>query len=270
MHVIELLQNCFRSALDPMHARRRESLLGSIVDLIRGRRLVLMDLARFWLGVERVAAPLKRIDRLLSNVHLSAERESIYAAMGRWSLRQPKPVIIVDWSPLGRQGQCYLLRAALAVGGRALTLWERVTPAIECNSARHEQALLDALQLMMPADVTPIMATDAGFKSPWFRAVAGMGWQYVGRVRGSVLVKPEAVIDKGDQWIQSMHLHALSHAASKDLGIFEVARSRPTVSRLILHAQPPRGRVLQTRSGNRSMASDSRKIANGHSEPLAL
>ncbi|MDZ4811492.1 MAG: IS4 family transposase, partial [Pseudomonadota bacterium] len=119
MHAVELLQSCLRSALEPMHALRRDALLGSVSALIEGRRLVLMDLARSWPGYRRVAAPLKRVDRLLSNVHLAAEQESIYAAMGRWCLCQPQPLIIVDWSPLNRRGNHYLLRAALAVGGRS-------------------------------------------------------------------------------------------------------------------------------------------------------
>ncbi|MDZ4813490.1 MAG: hypothetical protein SGI99_12895 [Pseudomonadota bacterium] len=77
MHAVKLLQKCLRSALDPMHARRRDALLGSVAALIEGRRLVLMDLARSWSGCERVATPLKRVDCLLSNVHLADERELI-------------------------------------------------------------------------------------------------------------------------------------------------------------------------------------------------
>ena len=91
MHAVKLMQKCLRSALEPMHARRREALLGSVA-LVAGRRLVLMDIARPWSGYERVAAPLKRVDRLLSNTHLTDERESIYAAMGRWGKGALTPV----------------------------------------------------------------------------------------------------------------------------------------------------------------------------------
>ena len=133
MHAVKLLQKCLRSALEPMHARRREALLGSVASLVEGRRLVLMDLARSWSGYARVAAPLKRVDRLLSNTHLAKERESIYAAMGRWCLCQRQPVIIVDWSPVGRRGKHYLLRAALAVG-LSSELWNRQTSKPQIRS----------------------------------------------------------------------------------------------------------------------------------------
>ena len=270
MHAVKLLQKCLRSALDPMHARRREVLLGSVAALIEGRRLVLMDWARSWPGQERVAAPLKRVDRLLSNVHLADERESIYAAMGQWCLCQPRPVIIVDWSPVNRRGKFYLLRAALAVGGRALTLWERVTPANECNAPQHEQALLRALKVMMPVGSVPVLVTDAGFKSPWFKAVSAMGWHFVGRLRGSVLVKPVEAVDTAEQWVQCKHLHALSRRKAKALGNFEIVRSRPSVCRLIVHATPPKGRVHRTLHGDRCRARYSRKIAQRHSEPWLL
>ena len=270
MHAVKLLQKCLRSALEPMHARRREALLGSVASLIEGRRLVLMDLARSWSGYARVAAPLKRVDRLLSNTHLAKERESIYAAMGRWCLCQRQPVIIVDWSPVGRRGKHYLLRAALAVGGRALTLWERVTPASECNAPQHEQALLHALKSMMPAGATPVLVTDAGFRSPWFKAVSAMGWHFVGRLRGSVLVKPAEVADTQDQWLKCRHLHALSGPKARALGAFEIARSRPTMCQLIVHATLPKGRVHRTLKGERCRARYSRKVAQSHSEPWLL
>jgi len=270
MHAVELLQKCLRSVLEPMHARRRETLLGSVAALIVGRRLVLMDLARSWPGQERVAAPLKRVDRLLSNTHLADERESIYSAMGKWCLCQPQPVILVDWSPVNRRGKFYLLRAALAVGGRALTLWERVTPASECNAPQHEQALLSALKLMMPAGSTPVLVTDAGFKSPWFKAVTAMGWHFVGRLRGSVLVKPVEAADAPDEWLQCKCLHALAGRKAKVLGMFEIVRSRPTTCRLIVHAAPPKGRVHRTLEGNRCRAHYSRQNAQRHSEPWLL
>ncbi|MDZ4813489.1 MAG: hypothetical protein SGI99_12890 [Pseudomonadota bacterium] len=125
---------------------------------------------------------------------------------------------------MNRRGNYYLLCAALAVGGRALTLWERVTPAKECNAPQHEQAPLRALELMMPVGATPVLVTDAGFKLPWFKAVSATGWHCVGRLRGSALVKPVGAVDAADQWVQCKHLHALSRRKAKALGNFEIVR----------------------------------------------
>ena len=57
----------------------------------------LMDVTRSWPNDERVRAPLKAFDRLLSNRHLHAEREQVYADMAHWLLRSEQPVIVIDW-----------------------------------------------------------------------------------------------------------------------------------------------------------------------------
>jgi hypothetical protein len=117
MHAVGLLRSCLRDVLDRMHGRRCAALLGAVRALIAGRRLTLMDLARSWPDALRVAGPLKKLDRLLGNVHLAGERDALYAAIVGWVVRQPRPVIVVDWSPLDRRGRFQLLRAGLAVGG---------------------------------------------------------------------------------------------------------------------------------------------------------
>ena len=37
--------------------------------------------------------------------------------------------------------------------------------------------------MMLPANCCPCILSDAGFKNPWFKAVASLGWDYVGRIR---------------------------------------------------------------------------------------
>ena len=57
-----------------------------------------------------------------------------------------------------------------------------------------EKQLLQRLRALLPKSVTPILVTDAGFRAPWFRAVARFGWHYIGRLRHRTLIQPEAVI----------------------------------------------------------------------------
>lgn len=78
-----------------MHRARSRVLLHAVEALITGRRLTLMDVARSWPGAERVRAPLKAFDRLLSNLHMHAEREHVYADMAAWLLRNKQPVIVI-------------------------------------------------------------------------------------------------------------------------------------------------------------------------------
>jgi hypothetical protein len=270
MHASEVLQRCLRSALVPMHGRRRSVLLQAVDALVGGRRLTLTDLARSWPGAERVAAPLKKIDRLLSNGHLSGECSSLYAALMQWCVRQPRPVIVVDWSDLDGKGRFHLLRAALAVGGRTLTLWERVAPLAEIGSPRHERDLLYALHAGIPAGCRPILITDAGFRAPWFKAVQELGWDFVGRLRHRMLAKPVGTPDEREQWVACRQLYALITRAPRDLGLFDVVRNRPVPCRLIVHRKPPRGRVHLNRAGQRAGLHNSRKHATREAEPWLL
>ncbi len=36
---------------------------------------------------------------------------------------------------------------------------------------------------MLPPHCRPILVTDAGFRTPWFKQVEALGWDWVGRIR---------------------------------------------------------------------------------------
>ena len=122
MRATQVLQKCLSFSLKAIHALREKSVMQAVDALLTGRRLTLMDMTRAWPGAERVRAPLKALDRLLSNPRLHVERESLYANMARWLLRGPHPVIVVDWSDLKADKSWCLLRAAVPVDGRTLTI----------------------------------------------------------------------------------------------------------------------------------------------------
>lgn len=166
-----------------MHALRSRVLLRSVEALIAGRRLTLIDVARSWPGAERVRAPLKAFDRLLSNWHLHGEREQIYADMARWLLRGERPVIVIDWSDLKEDKRWCLLRAAVPVGGRTLPVLDMVFDGKKQGTPAAEKRFLLRLKTLVPRGVHPVLVTDAGFRSPWFRGVSEMGWHWVGRLR---------------------------------------------------------------------------------------
>jgi hypothetical protein len=88
MHAVKVLRSCLGVVLNRMHARRCAALLDAVRALIAGRRLTLIELARSWPGALRVSAPLKKLDRLLGNLHLAQEREGLYAAIIAWAVRE--------------------------------------------------------------------------------------------------------------------------------------------------------------------------------------
>ncbi len=222
MHATEILRRTLSPALDPMHARRRKVLLNAVQSLIAGRRLTLTDLSRSWIGATFTHAPLKALDRLLSNRHLHGELDGLHRTMARWLLPEARPVIVVDWSDLKGDGRWCLLRAAVPVGGRSLTVYERIYPNARLNSPDAQREFLKALTKIIPAGKRPILVSDAGFRSDWFRAVVGQGWDYVGRLRNNTKIQQA----RGD-WQPCNSLHAGATSKPEALGAWSMVKGAP-------------------------------------------
>lgn len=272
MRASRVLQKCFPKSLGAMHALRKQALLKSVQALVSGRRLTLIDVARSWPGAERVAAPLKAFDRLLSNRHLQEERARIYAEMGRWLLRGKRPVIVIDWSDLKPDKSWCLLRAAVPVGGRTLSLLDEVHPGSEQGSRKAERRFLQRLARLIPPGVRPILVTDAGFCTPWFRDVEALDWDWVGRLRGRTLVKPADVDDRADQWLPCRALYELATTTPQEMPLMQTNRSDPLTCRCVIYGKPPKGRKHRNRRQRKevSASSSSRKSARREREPWLL
>ena len=270
MRATEVLQKCLSDALGSMHALRSRVLLRAVEAMIHGRRLTLIDLARSWPGAERIRAPLKALDRLLGNQHLHAERGAIYQVMARWLVRSKQPIIVIDWSDLKQDGSWHLLRAAIPVGGRTLPILDMVFPPSQQGSRKAEEQFLRRLAQVLPTEACPILVTDAGFRTPWFRAVEAMGWHWLGRLRGTTYLKPVDAPHEPSQWVTCKALYELAGQAPRDFKEMEVVRGKPLTAHVVLHAKPAQGRKHRNRRGLPARDSKSRKNAQRESEPWLL
>lgn len=270
MHAFAILQKILRPVSAQLDLRNARNLLLAVEALVRGRRLVLMDLARHWPGAERVRAPLKRLDRLLGNREVQAVRARFYSVAAAWLLRSPQPALIVDWSELKSDGRWHLLRAAVTARGRTITVYEEVHPKAKKNNAKVQAAFLKRLQGLLPAGVCPIVISDAGFQNPWFRAVEKLGWHWIGRVRHRTRVRLVGQQAIQDDWTCCKTLHAQASARACSLGEGQLARSNPLSCRLVLVRPPKRGRVQLTRYGTRARSRHSRAMAARAKEPWLL
>lgn len=270
MRASGVLQKCLSESLSRMHALRVHTLLQAVEGLVQGRRLTLIDVARAWPGAERVRAPLKALDRLLSNAHLQAEREPIHREMARWLLRGSQPVIVIDWADLKADRSWCLLRAAVPVGGRTLTVLDMVFPGSQQGTPAAERKFLQRLNALVPEGVCPILVTDAGFRTHWFRAVSALGWHWVGRLRGWTRVKPVGEGDAPEQWVDCRDLHGLACRTPRELPLMYINRSDPITCRLVVHAKPPQGRKHRTRLGAVACSSYSRKAAARERAPWLI
>jgi hypothetical protein len=101
--------------------------------------------------------------------------------------------------------------------------------------------------------------------------VQQQGWDWIGRVRAGILVKPHAAENAADhQWTPCTGLYRQARDGAGDLGVWDVVRRQPIVCRLVLHRKASRGRVDVTLTGQRARNRYSRKIAQRESEPWLL
>jgi hypothetical protein len=261
-----VLQKCLSGVMSSMHVCRARALLGAVQCLLSCRRLILMDMARSWPGAQRVRAPLKRLDRLLSNSHLGKEREALYAEMMRWLIRHPNPLILIDWSDLHEDCRWQLLRASIPMSGRALTVLEMVFPESMKGSPSAEKKFLQRLRALLPEGIKPILVTDAGFRAPWLRLVAKLGWYYVGRLRGRTRIQVADGV-----WFDNRQLHQRIRSKAHRVQDVRMVESDPWRMDLVLYRKPCQGRVrLSVRRKTRSRAFTSIKAQRREAEPWML
>lgn len=222
-----------------MHAARWQALCDVAVSAVNGSALTLSALALGTLRHATLRHRVKCVDRLLANAHLDIERTAVYRALAHaWLSRLPQLLIVVDWSSLTADLKWHWLRASVVVEGRSITLYEEVHPRHDLSARGvHRQFIKRLAAILPPNGRSPIVLTDAGFRTPWFRMVAAQGWHWIGRTRNRDFVR-----QPGGPWIPAKQLYARATAKAQDLGSFEAVRNRPLVCRFALIKHRPTGR----------------------------
>ena len=267
MHVLKVLHKTLSSTATPVHQIRCNALLAGVESLLNGAFLTVTALGR---GVSSPALEkhnIKRMDRLLSNGHLQRERPLIYRALCHYlCASQPRPVIVIDWTDIVEQERLLLIRAALAVNGRAIPLYEAVYPLKKYNTPRTHQHFLRELKSLLPATCTPIIVTDAGFRGPWFRAVEQLQWDWIGRIRNCVNYR----LTSRRTWRYSQDLYYRAHRKVQYLGAAELSSKHPYACHLYLYKKPRCGRTANRSVVHYSKHSNSDVFQKQQKDPWLL
>jgi len=116
-----------------MHKTRRDAVTACVKSLLNGSAATVTSIGR---GISTKAFEkhrIKRADRLLSNPHLLSETPFIYASICQlFCSSTSRPVISIDWSDLDDRKAHFLLRAAISLKGRPVTLYQEV----HCNKTK--------------------------------------------------------------------------------------------------------------------------------------
>ena len=267
MRPIERFFNIVRTTCQSIHKRRLDCLFAAANALINGKKLSLAGLGRNLESSAKTKHCIKRIDRLLANKKLSNELILIYQNMARFFLSYPRKILIlVDWSPLTRCGQFQLIRAAIPMGGRAITIYEETHLEKDYEKQEIHSQFLLKLKEVLPEKCCPIIVTDAGFKNPWFKAVQDLGWDWVGRIRGRTKYRWQG----SKKWMNASDLHEKATLKERFLGVVELAKSNPIVCSFYLFTQKKKHRVHLNLQGHRVRCSSSQKHARREREPWLI
>ena len=238
MYALSLLQTWFARNCDFIHEARAKAVVKVVRGLVDGGKAVLTEIGRHVRAGRYEKHGIKCADRMVGNLALHSARIPIYAALSSWLLsRTERPWIIVDWSDVALSHRYLMLKAAVPVGGRAVTIYEEVHPLKRYNNPKAHQRFLERLKTVVPGNCRPIIITDAGFRGPWFEAVAALGWDWIGRVRNEVKYR----MDDGGAWKYTRSLYYRATDRPSYLGRAWLSHKRPYLCQLHLYKALKRG-----------------------------
>ena len=143
MHAMRLLEKWLQRNAVIGHQAREHALVRVVDALLSGGRLALTHLGRHRPGRVFVKHYINAVDRLLGNPHLHRQRDGIYGALARTILGGvARPVILVDWADSALAHKQLILKAAVPVRGRAISIYEEVHPMRCYNTARTHRRFL--------------------------------------------------------------------------------------------------------------------------------
>lgn len=265
MHVKKLLHKF----LEPvMHKKRLSTLLLMVLAGLKSKRLSLTLLGRSMPSSAQERSCIRRSDRLLGNKHLQKERIFIYKIITNRLINLKKhPSIIVDWSKMPNNTM-HVLRAALVTKGRALTLYDELHPESKLGNKKTQNAFLDQLKFILPDTCKPIIITDAGFHPDWFRKVASLKWDYIGRIRSDS--RRTYRLDGHNVWEKLLGLYKRATHRPELIGEVLLYKSKPIKTHLYLYKGKHKGRKLLNRSGKERCNTRANKYKKSARDPWLL
>lgn len=267
MHARKVCHNVLENACAWMHAGRRGALTEGVLAAINERRLSVTGLGRAIDSEAKEKNCIKRADRLIGNAQLFREYRDVYCSFARLIIGAVKrPVVLVDWSDLDPYKRHYLLRASAAMDGRSLTLYEEVHTLKTKEKPTTHRIFLKRLKAILPEGCRPIIVTDAGFRTPWFKLVEKMDWDWVGRIRNRHMLR----YSENDEWFDSKTLYGMATSTPKYIGTMQMTRNSPLHCHFVLYKGKPRGRSKITCNGNRARSKHSEQCARRERDPWLL
>lgn len=229
MRVEEMVRQLVGGCSSVVHDNRLAAVVKVVEGIIRANRLVPATIGRNLPGRANPKHGIKCVDRLLGNPHMIMDRQAMFRALAERLLHGSSALlpILVDWTQSG--GPHESLVAAVPIGGRALPVYLETHPCRKLGNAAVERKFLGALKAVLPPECQVVVVSDAGFKGPFFKTVRQLGWDFLGRIRGTA----KAITSDG-RTIAKEEFYALASTTPIDLGLHGLFVQQRIPCRLVL------------------------------------
>jgi Transposase DDE domain len=271
MHVTKILHELLLSSIHKTRIKTLEVLLKGLFDT---KELKLSALGRSLQTHSKERYGIQQVNRFLGNPYFQTHWIKLYGCIASYVIgTNSHPNIIVDWSSLPnshyitQNGEHCILRASLAAEGRGITLYEEVHPKkLEGNPKVHHKFLKN-LQSILPKKCIPCIITDAGFKTPWFKKVIGLDWDYIGRVACGT-----SCFEDEEGFHSVKDLFKLATHTPKFINSYILTKSNQLKTNFYIYQGLPKGRHKWTKTAPKKIAKDkdSKKHGKSYREPWVL
>ena len=192
---------------EDLHAKRVESLANGVAGVLNAAMLTIHAIGQAYAAMAHIEARsgVKQIDRLLSNVGVVLE--ALFPSWIRFVVGvRTELIVALDWTEFDADDHVTLCAYAVTRHGRATPLiWKTHKKSeLEGHRTQWEHDLVEQLHRAMAPSVAITLLADRGFgDQKLYELLALLGWDYVIRFRGIILVEnAEGETRAANDWVR--------------------------------------------------------------------
>ena len=194
------------SIFEDVHAKRLDSLANGAVGTMQATRVAIHAIGAAYAEVAEIKPKhgIKQVDRFLSNRGIDVA--ALTPAWARFVLGGRREVLLaLDWTEFDGDNHATLAAYVVTTHGRATPVaWQTVKKSSLGDGQRTEieHALIERLAGAIDPEVAITLLADRGFgDQKLYSLLAMLGWDFVIRFRGSILVEHEGVSKPASAWL---------------------------------------------------------------------
>jgi hypothetical protein len=191
-----------------LHALRVLSLANGVAGVLHAAVLSIHAIGQAYANLAKITAKsgVKQVDRLLGNGGLSLD--TVIARWVRFVVGENASILVaLDWTDFEKDDHTTLCAYMATAHGRAMPLaWKTVKKsALEDRRTGYELEMVERLHSWLPENVNITLLADRAFGyQELYALLEGLGWDFVIRFRGNILVESaDGKVRSAEDWVPS-------------------------------------------------------------------